>query len=80
MQLYDFVVLWHSRVVWAANDTSIGAMRKFKEGPHFVELFIKISYEAAPFRDLEIRQRRMLAEWFIQRGYADTHWQYHNDL
>lgn len=63
------------RVVWAANDIEMGAMRKFKEGPHFLERFSKISCEAAPYRDLEIRQREMLAEWSINRGYVDTHWQ-----
>lgn len=66
------------RVVWAANDMEIGAMRKFKEGPHFLDRFNKISFDAAPFRDLEIRQRKMLAEWSSQRGYLDNHWQ--NDM
>jgi tRNA(adenine34) deaminase len=66
------------RVVWAANDIEMGAMRKFKEGPHFLDRFSKISFEAAPYRDLEIRQRKMLAEWFIKRGFLDTHWQYNN--
>ncbi|WP_156043211.1 nucleoside deaminase [Paenibacillus sp. UNC451MF] len=68
------------RVVWAANDVEIGAMRKFKEGPHFLNRFNKISIEAAPFKDLEIRQRTMLAEWFIRRGYPDTSWQYNNEI
>ncbi|MGQ7887352.1 nucleoside deaminase [Paenibacillus sp. WC2504] len=68
-----------NRVVWAANDRDMGAMRKFVEGPHFQDRFSKISIEAAPYRDLEIRQRKMLAEWSIKRGYIDTHWQHHND-
>jgi tRNA(adenine34) deaminase len=67
------------RVVWAANDVGMGAMRKFSGGPHFLERFSKILIESAPYRDLEIRQRKMLAEFFIERGYVDTEWQYHND-
>jgi tRNA(adenine34) deaminase len=68
-----------NKVVWAANDVGMGAMRKFSEGPHFLERFSKISFEAAPYKDLEIRQRKMLAEFFIGRGYVDTEWQYHNE-
>jgi tRNA(adenine34) deaminase len=68
------------KVVWAATDMEIGAMRKFKEGPHFLDRFNKISFDAAPFRDLEIRQRKMLAEWSIKRGYLDTPWQYNNEI
>lgn len=68
------------RVVWAANDKEMGAMRKFKEGPHFLERFNTISYEAAPFRDLEVRQRKMMAEWSISRGFKDTPWQYDNEI
>ncbi|MEK8127740.1 nucleoside deaminase [Paenibacillus filicis] len=62
------------RVVWAANDEDMGAMRKFKEGPHFLDRFDQISYVAAPFRDLEKKQRKMLAEWTLSRGYTDTYW------
>ncbi|MFE5317720.1 nucleoside deaminase [Paenibacillus sp. NPDC056579] len=64
-----------ARVVWAANDPEMGAMRKFKAGPHFQERFDKISYEAAPYRDLELRQREMLSDWYGQRGYSNSHWQ-----
>ncbi|WP_275983544.1 NUDIX domain-containing protein [Paenibacillus hamazuiensis] len=68
------------RVVWAANDKDMGAFKKYKEGPHFVDRFHPISFEAAPFRDLEIRQRKMMAEWSINRGLTNTHWQYDNEL
>ncbi|MBP1989810.1 nucleoside deaminase [Paenibacillus eucommiae] len=68
------------RVVWAADDNQIGAMRKFKEGPHFLDKFNKISCEAAPFRDLEVRQRKMMADWSIGRGYTDTTWQHDNEI
>ncbi|MDQ0917022.1 nucleoside deaminase [Paenibacillus sp. V4I5] len=66
------------RVVWAANDADIGAFKKFKEGtsllPIYNDLFSDIEIVAAPYLDLELRQREMLAEWNINRGYTDTHW------
>ncbi|MGM1045847.1 MAG: deaminase [Bacillota bacterium] len=57
-----------------------GLAMLFKEGPHFLDRFNKISYDAAPFRDLEIRQRTMMAEWSISRGFKDTPWQYDNEI
>ncbi|ANE46528.1 dCMP deaminase [Paenibacillus swuensis] len=66
------------KVVWAANDADIGAFKKFKEGtsqlPIYNDLFNDIEIVAAPYSDLEIRQRQMLAEWNNNRGYTDTHW------
>lgn len=66
------------KVVWAANDSEIGAFKKFKEVtselPIYDELFRDIEIVAAPYKDLEIRQRRMLAEWNNRRGYTETHW------
>ncbi len=66
------------KVVWAANDKDIGAFKKFKELnselPIYNDLFHDIEFVAAPFRDLELRQRKMLAEWNNSRGYTDNHW------
>lgn len=66
------------RVVWAANDEEIGAFRRFKEAgsplPVYDEIMSDIDIAAAPYPDLEQRQREMLAEWNIDRGYTDTHW------
>ncbi|WP_172455402.1 nucleoside deaminase [Paenibacillus sp. BIHB 4019] len=66
------------KVVWAANDADIGAFKIFKDGltalPIFNQLLNDIEVVAAPYRDLEIRQRKLLAEWNISRGYVDTHW------
>lgn len=36
------------RVVWAANDISMGAMRKLKQEPLFIGRFSDVSIEAAP--------------------------------
>ncbi|MEK3874999.1 nucleoside deaminase [Paenibacillus sp. FSL M7-0420] len=66
------------KVVWAANDAEIGAFKKFKERtsplPIYNDLFNDIEIVAAPYSDLEIRQRLMLAEWNNNRGYTDNHW------
>lgn len=62
------------KVVWAANDEEIGALRKLKEGSFFVEKFNKIEVIEAPFLDLELKQRKMLADYNVQRGFLDTHW------
>lgn len=66
------------RVVWAANDEAIGAFKLFQAGasvlPVYDNLFKDIEIIAAPYPDLEARQRKMLAEWNIGRGYADTYW------
>lgn len=66
------------RVVWAANDAEIGAFSRFQQAgsplPVYNELFNGIEVVAAPYDDLEIRQRKMLAEWNNNRGYTDTHW------
>lgn len=66
------------KVVWAANDADIGAFKKFKEAtselPIYNDLFRDIEIVAAPYVDLEFRQRQMLAEWNNNRGYTDTHW------
>ncbi|WP_336783362.1 hypothetical protein [Paenibacillus illinoisensis] len=66
------------KVVWSANDRDIGAFKKFKELhselPIYNDLFHDIEFVAAPYRDLEFRQRKMLAEWNNSRGYTDNHW------
>jgi hypothetical protein len=64
------------KVIWAANDEEYGAIRRMKEGPHFVEQFSTITYVAAPYLELENRQRKMLADWNINRGFKETSWQY----
>jgi tRNA(adenine34) deaminase len=62
------------RVVWAANDISMGAMRKLKQEPLFIDRSTDISIEAAPIKELEDRQRKMLAEFFSNRGRTRTEW------
>lgn len=66
------------KVVWAANDTDIGAFKKFKELdnglPIYNDMFQNIEFVAAPYRDLELRQRKLLAAWNNSRGYTDNHW------
>ncbi|TCZ81088.1 nucleoside deaminase [Paenibacillus albiflavus] len=62
------------RVVWAANDISMGAMRKLKKEPLFIDRFSDISIEAAPIQELEDRQRKMMAEFFSNRGRIRTEW------
>ncbi|WP_199621289.1 nucleoside deaminase [Paenibacillus alkalitolerans] len=67
-----------TRVVWASNDISMGAMRKFKEEPLFIERFAPIAIEAEPVKELKIRQRKMMAEFYTSRGYTNTEW--HQEL
>jgi len=62
------------RVVWAANDISMGAMKKLKKEPLFIDRFSDISIEAAPIKELEDRQRKMMAEFFSNRGRIRTEW------
>ena len=62
------------QVVWAADDDKYGAIRRMKEGPHFIHLFNTITYVASPNLDLENRQRTMLKEWSISRGIINTEW------
>lgn len=64
------------RIVWAANDDEIGAVRLLKEGPHFQDRWSKLEVTASPYSDLEERQRKMLAEFNIARGFLDTPWQH----
>ncbi|MGD0032948.1 MULTISPECIES: nucleoside deaminase [Paenibacillus] len=63
------------RIVWAADDEEYGGLRRFKEGPHFIHMFDTLSCVAAPYLDLENRQRAMLAEWNISRGLLNTEWE-----
>ncbi|UHA71756.1 nucleoside deaminase [Paenibacillus sp. 481] len=63
------------KVVWAANDNEYGAMSKMKDGPHFLKQFNTITYIAAPYLDLENRQRSLLEEWNKSRGMENTEWQ-----
>ncbi|WP_153977584.1 nucleoside deaminase [Paenibacillus xylanilyticus] len=63
------------RIVWAADDEEYGGLRRFKEGPHFIHMFDTISCVAAPYLDLENRQRAMLAKWNISRGLLNTEWE-----
>jgi tRNA(adenine34) deaminase len=62
------------RVVWAANDAGMGAMRKFKEEPLFIDQFRDIEIEAVPDKDLEHKQRQLMAKFYTSRGYLDTEW------
>lgn len=62
------------RVVWAANDAGMGAMRKFKIDPMFLEQFNGITIEPVPFEDLEIRQRKLMAEFYKSRGFVKSEW------
>jgi tRNA(adenine34) deaminase len=62
------------KVVWAADDDNYGAIRRMKEGPHFIDLFNTIEYIASPNLDLENRQRKMLKEWNTSRGIINTEW------
>lgn len=57
------------RVVWAANDGAMGAMRKLSEESLLLDQFKNISIEAAPYRDLEVRQRKLMADFNTSRGY-----------
>ena len=63
------------RIVWAADDEEYGGLRRFKEGPHFIHMFDTLSCVAAPYLDLENRQRAMLAKWNISRGLLNTEWE-----
>lgn len=63
------------KVVWAANDDEYGAIRRMKDGPHFIEQFNTITYLAAPYLELENRQRKMLADWNTSRGILNTSWE-----
>ena len=63
------------KIVWAADDEEYGGLRRFKEGPHFFQMFDTISCVAAPYLDLENRQRAMLAKWNISRGLLHTEWE-----
>ncbi|WP_127539482.1 nucleoside deaminase [Paenibacillus illinoisensis] len=63
------------RIVWAADDEEYGGLRRFKEGPHFIHLFDTLSCVAAPYLDLENRQRAMLAKWNISRELLNTEWE-----
>ncbi|MEO2204657.1 nucleoside deaminase [Paenibacillus pabuli] len=63
------------RIVWAADDKEYGGLRRFKEGPHFIHMFDTLSCVAAPYLDLENRQRAMLAKWNISRGLLNTEWE-----
>ena len=66
------------RVVWAANDKAMGAMKKFISKPLFIKEFSGITIEEAPIKELEIRQRKMMAEFYTSRGYLETDW--HNEI
>jgi len=55
------------KVVWAANDNEYGAFRLMKEGPHFLDNFNKLTYEAAPIKKLADLQDQLLNEWKEQR-------------
>lgn len=61
-------------VVWAANDDEAGAIRKMKEGPHFLYWLDQINYIAAPYEDLEMRQGKLMLDFYTSRGFHDTHW------
>ncbi|QOS77698.1 nucleoside deaminase [Paenibacillus sp. JNUCC31] len=63
------------KIVWAADDEGYGGLRRFKEGPHFIHLFDTLSCVAAPYLDLENRQRALLAQWNIGRGLLNTEWE-----
>ncbi|WP_340016288.1 nucleoside deaminase [Paenibacillus sp. FSL K6-1318] len=63
------------KIVWAADDEAYGGLRRFKEGPHFIHMFDTLSCVAAPYLDLENRQRALLAKWNIGRGMLNTEWE-----
>lgn len=63
------------KIVWAADDDEYGGIRKFKEGPHFIELFNRLSYVASPYLELENKQRELLAKWNIGRGILNSEWE-----
>ena len=63
------------QVVWAADDDEYGAIRRMKEGPHFLHLFNTIKYVASPSLELENKQRKMLKEWCIRRGITNKNWE-----
>jgi tRNA(adenine34) deaminase len=57
----------------------MGAMRKFKEEPPlFIERFSNIAIEETPIKELEIRQREMMANFYSSRGYSGTEWHFNN--
>lgn len=63
------------KIVWAADDDEYGGIRRFKEGPHFINLFDTLSYVASPYVNLENKQRELLAKWNIGRGILNTEWE-----
>ncbi|MNP86003.1 hypothetical protein D3C76_1859930 [compost metagenome] len=52
----------------------MGAMRKFTEEFLLLDQFKDISIEAAPYKDLEVRQRKLMADFNTSRGYESTDW------
>lgn len=49
-------------------------MRIMNESNYFTKWFDRISYLAAPYEDLEIRQGILMAEFYTSRGFENTHW------
>jgi tRNA(adenine34) deaminase len=66
------------RVVWAANDADNGAVHLMKQAflvnLHLKNKFDRLEICAAPFPDLEERQRRIHAEWNASRGIYNKSW------
>lgn len=63
-----------ARVVWAENDSAYGALRRIDQTQIFEDWFGTLQYTATPAPDLQEQQRRLLAQWDTQRGYAQSRW------
>lgn len=61
-------------IVWAANDEGAGTMRIMKESNQFAKWFDRVTCLAAPYKDLEVKQGLMMAQFYTDRGYENTHW------
>ncbi len=63
------------RVVWAANDESMGMMRKLKQKPLFFEKYSRIEITEEPYEELKNRQISLMSDFFSMRGIEGTEWQ-----
>lgn len=63
------------KVVWAANDKKMGALKKFKEESFLINRFSNITITAEPYEDLKLRQVKLMAEFYTSRGIFETDWQ-----
>ncbi|HWI65155.1 MAG TPA: nucleoside deaminase [Symbiobacteriaceae bacterium] len=63
-----------ARTVFATADDWLGALRAMKSGTFKAERFAKMEMVAAPFPDLDRRQRELLAAWDTGRNLPGDFW------